>query len=421
MGFQKSKFDNGLRLILAPQPASLATTVMVLVEAGSKYETKEINGLSHFLEHMCFKGTVKRPNQLVISSELDGLGADYNAFTGHEYTGYFAKSRNENFDKILDIVADMYLNPVFNPGDIEKERGPIIEEINMYEDLPPQRVQEIFMKLVYGDQPAGWSVAGTKENIRRLQRDDFLKYREAHYVAKASIVIVAGGFKEQDIAEKIEQAFAGIRVGEKAPKIAVKEEQAKPKISLNYKATDQTHLVLGFRAFDIHDPRRFALGVLADILGGGISSRLFQKIRSELSAAYYIRALADLYTDHGLFLMAAGVSNDKVEEAVKIALEECVGIKEKPVGEKELRKAKEHMVGNLFLSLESSDEVASFYGGQEVSRNELMTPVALAEKIQAVTAEEIQTMAQTLFREDRLNLALIGPLKDKDFSAILKM
>lgn len=421
MNFQKLTFNNGLRLILVHQPASLATTVMVLVEAGSKYETKEINGLSHFLEHLCFKGTAKRPSQLIISSELDGLGADYNAFTSQEYTGYFAKARNENFGNILDIVADMYLNPVFNPEDIEKERGPIIEEINMYEDLPPRRVQELFMKLVYDDQPAGWSVAGTKENIVRLQREDFLNYRQAHYVAKASIVIVAGGYRGKDIEQKIQKSFAGIRVGEKAPKIPIKEEQDAPRFSLTYKPTDQTHLVLGFRAFDAHDERRFGLNILADILGGGISSRLFQKVRSELSAAYYINAAVDLYTDHGLFLISAGIANNKVEEAIKIILDQCAELKEKPVDDKELKKAKEHIIGNLFLSLESSDEIAVFYGNQEILKNELLTPQVIAEKIQNVSAEEIRKIASFVFQDSRLNLALISPLKNKDFSSILRI
>lgn len=413
--------ENGMRLILVPQPTSLATTVMVLVEAGSKYETKEINGLSHFLEHMCFKGTQKRPTQLIISSELDSLGAEYNAFTSQEYTGYFAKTRNKNFEKILDIIADMYLNPVFDPKEIDKERGPIIEEINMYEDLPMRKVQDRFLRLVYGDQPAGWDVAGTKENIRRLQREDFLRYREQHYAAKATIILVAGGFNPDGLQEKIEKIFTAIKVGDKAPKVAVIEKQGKPESSLTYKATDQTHLVLGFRAFDVHDERRFALGVITDILGGGISSRLFQKIRSELSAAYYVNASSDLYTDHGLFTMSAGVDNSKVDEAVKIALNECAELKEKLLDEKELKKAKEHLIGNLFLSLESSDELASFYGGQEIVRNELMTPQVIADKIQAVTLEDIRGVARFIFQNDRLNLALIGPLKDEDFSAILKV
>ena len=209
MEFKKIKFDNGLRLLLIPQPSSLATTVLVLVAAGSKYETKEINGLSHFLEHMVFSGTQKRSHLIDISSELDSLGSKYNAFTSHEYTGYFAKAQNKHLDHLLEIIADMYLNSRFDPEEIEKERGPIIEEINMHEDMPMRNVQDIFMKLVYGDQPAGWSIAGTKDNIRKLERDDFLKYRREHYVAEATVVLVAGGFDYKGIEDKEFLVFFG--------------------------------------------------------------------------------------------------------------------------------------------------------------------------------------------------------------------
>jgi len=410
MDFKRIKFDNGLRLILIPQQTSLATTVMVLVEAGSKYETKEINGLSHFLEHMCFKGTSRRPSQLAISTELDNLGAEYNAFTGREYTGYYAKARNENFDQILDIVADMYLNPLFDPKEIDKERGPIIEEINMYEDLPMQKVGELFFSLVYGDQPAGWSIAGTKENILKLQREDFINYRKAHYLAQSTLIVVAGGFSKKGIEEKIKNAFKTLKKDKKSPKLPVVEKQNKARLLSFYKETDQTHLILGFRAFDVHDERRYALSILADILGGGISSRLFQKIRSELGAAYYINASTDFYTDHGLFLISAGVSNDKVEEAVKIALDECGKLKNKTLDRAELKKAKEHLIGHLFLSLESSDELAFFYGGQEIFGNPLKKPQVIAQKVQAVTSQEINKVAKFVFQNNRLNLAFIGPL-----------
>jgi predicted Zn-dependent peptidase len=311
---------------------------MVLVQAGSKYETKEVNGLSHFLEHMCFKGTTQRPSQFVIASELDGLGAEYNAFTGLEHTGYFAKVRNGKFDEILTIISDLYLNPIFDPAEIEKERGPIIEEINMYEDLPMRRVQELFFDVVYGDQPAGWSIAGTKENIRQLVREDFIHYRTAHYVAGASIVVIAGGFDLRGVEEKVERAFTTLTVGAKAPKVPVVEGQTQPQFKVIEKQSDQTHLVLGFRAIDIHDDRRFALQLLADLLGGGMSSRLFQRIRTEMGAAYYVKAEADLFTDHGVMTMAAGVDHAKLTPVIKAGIEEFVKLKDQLVGEEELRR-----------------------------------------------------------------------------------
>jgi len=419
--FKKLTLGNGLRVILVPKKESLATTILVLVEAGSKYETKEINGLSHFLEHMVFRGTEKRPTELRISSELESLGASYNAFTSQEYTGYYAKVRNKLFDQALDIVSDVYLNPRFDPGEIDKERGPIIEEINMYQDLPMRHVHDLFLEVVYGDQPAGWNVAGTKENILRLSRDDFLRYRDEHYVAKATIVIVAGNFESEEVKEKLERAFSGLSMGTKTPKLPVKEKQAKARSRVEAKQSDQTHIVMGFRAFDVHDRRRYALEVLSNVLGGGISSRLFQKVRSELGAAYYVRAGADFYTDHGLFLMSAGVDHKKVEEVIKATLEEFSRVKKEKIAPDELQKSKNHITGNLFLSLETSDELGSFYGMQEVMGLSLVGPKETAEQIEEVTAEEIQSVAQDVFRNEILNLAVIGPFKDRDFLDILKI
>lgn len=399
---------------------SLATTVLVLVEAGSKYETKEINGISHFLEHMCFKGTKKRPQSIDISSELDGIGARYNAFTGMEYTGYYAKAMPEHFDKILDVISDIYQNQIFDSGEIDKERGVIIEEINMYEDLPMRRVQEFFTSLLYGDQPAGWDIAGRKEVIKKITREDFIKYHNEHYLAKSSLVVVAGKFNEDEAVKKIEAAFTGIKSGVKTPKIKTVEQQSKPEILLKHKKTDQTHLVLGVRAFDIFDKRKYALEVLADILGGGMSSRLFQKIREEMGAAYYVNASADLYTDHGYLAASAGIDNNKIEQVVLAILEEFQKIISEPIGDEELRRVKDHLTGNLIIGLETSDQLAGYYGGQEILTKEIINPKDLVKKIQAVEAKEIMAVAEDIFQNRKLNLAIIGPFEEKEkFEKIL--
>lgn len=414
-----TKLKNGLRVILIPKKESLATTVAVLVSAGSKYETKKINGLSHFLEHMCFKGTVRRPKAVDISGELDGIGAEYNAFTSQEYTSYFAKAKNEAFDEILDLVSDLYLNPTFDAKEIETERGVIIEEINMYEDLPMRKVQELFMELVYGDQPAGWSIAGTKENIKKLGREDFVSYRSKHYLPESTIVVVSGGFEEKDAAQKIEKSFSSLRAGMKEQKAKVKEAQENPEELVYFKESDQAHLVLGVRAFDIFDKRRYALHVLSDVLGGGMSSRLFQKVRGELGAAYYVYSSPDLYSDHGLLAISAGIDHLKVDEVIKSILGLCVDLKNKRVEEKELEKAKNHIIGKFLLSLETSDELAYFYGMQEVIGMKISSPDQFVKKIQSVNAEDVQNIARDVFKDSRLNLALIGPLKDKSFKHIL--
>ncbi len=416
------KLKNGLRVLMVPQPQSLTATAMVSVEAGSKYETKKINGLSHFLEHMCFKGTTKRPTALEISSELDGLGAQYNAFTSQESTSYYAKVKKDNFGEILDVVSDMYVDPVFDAGEIEKERGVIIQELNMYEDTPMRRVQELFMQRVYGDQPAGWDIGGRKEVIRKLTRDDFIAYRKKHYVPQATIITLAGKFEPKKALKEIARHFAVLKPGPKGRKLPVKESQRRPEELVRFKDVDQSHIVMGFRAFDAHDKRKYALQLAAEILGGGMSSRLFQKVREELGAAYYVRCEPDLYTDHGLIAMSAGLDHSKIEAALQAALGEFTRLKEEKVSAADLKKAKEHFIGELFLSLEGSDAIAGFYASQELlGLGGLKAPEEVAQRIGAVTTAEIQAVAKSVFTGRNLNLAVIGPFKKRSFRRLLRV
>ncbi len=422
MKFKKKILKNGMRVITIPLPESLTATVLVLVEAGSKYETKEVNGVSHFLEHMCFKGTTKRPHTIDIAGELDGIGAQYNAFTGQEYTGYWAKSNFRKMGKILDIVSDIYLNPVFNEQEIEKEKGVIVDEINMYEDMPARDVQDLFDNLLYGDQPAGWKILGSKEVVRGLGREDFVKYRSEHYVASATTVIVAGRFDEKKILSVVEKKFKKVSTSKKHTKKKVKEEQKRPQVLVKYKKTDQSHLVIGFRSYDIFHKQNAALSVVAGILGGGMSSRLFQKIRQEMGVGYYVRGYNDASTDHGVFQASAGVDNKRIKEVVKAILEEFNKLKNELVSEEELTKVKDYLIGNMYLELESSDELASFYGMQEVLKKTERTPQELAKKIREVTSAEIKRVANKIFINEGLNMALVGPFKDhKVFSGILKL
>ncbi len=416
MQYTKTKLKNGLRVITVPMRDNPTVTVLVLVETGSKYETKLKNGISHFLEHMCFKGTEKRPNAHAISAELDGLGSQYNAFTSQEYTGYYAKSDAKHFKQIFDVVSDIYLNSAFPEGEIEKEKGVIVEEINMYEDMPHRHVQDLFTALLYGDQPAGWNIAGTRENVRAMTRSDFVEYKNAHYVPKATTVIVAGSVKEKDIAKEVERVFGSIKNAPKSDKKPTKDAQSKPAVLVQHKATDQTHLVLGVRSFDVYDKRNSAVAVLATILGGGMSSRLFIKLREELGVAYYVRASNDASTDHGAFQISAGVTNARVREVLGEILSECAKLTNDLVPSSELEKAKEYLVGNMKLELESSDAWANFYGGQEVLRKKIEGPEEVEKRIRRVTAKDVQAVARELFRDKTLNLALIGPFQDgKEF------
>jgi len=421
MKFSKKVLKNGLRVITIPMKDNPTATVLVLVEAGSKYEEKKMNGISHFLEHMCFKGTIKRPKAIDISKELDALGSQYNAFTEREYTGYYAKSDAKHFSKIFDVVSDIYLNSTFPEAEMEREKGVIIEELNMYEDLPNQHVQDLVMELLYGDTPAGWNIGGKKENILKMKRDNFINYKKQHYLPEATILIVAGQVTEREVMREANRIFGKIKRGEKVGKLKVKELQKKPEALINWKETDQTHFVLGVRSYGLESPKIPALSVLSGILGGGMSSRLFQKLREEMGVGYYVRAYNDAYTDHGFFQISAGVDNKRIDEVIRAVLDECNKLKKEKVSAEELNKVKECLIGNMKLSLESSDDIANFYGGQELLRHELKNAEEKAEEIRGVTAEQIKNLANDIFRDSKLNLALVGPFKEKaEFLKLLK-
>ncbi len=421
MKFIKKVLPNGLRVIMVPMKDNPTATVSVSVEAGSKYETKNVSGISHFLEHLCFKGTKKRPSSFHITRELDGMGASYNAFTSQEFTSYYAKARAKKLPQILDIISDLYLNPIFPEKEIEKEKGVIIEEINMYEDVPQDHVQDLFTKLLYDDQPAGWNVAGTKEVVSAMTREDFVKYRENQYVAGATTVAVAGHFDEEVIFKKIQTIFKDLSSKDKIEKPKVVEMQTVPNILLKERKAEQAHLVLGVRSYDIYDKRSVATNILANILGGGMSSRLFQKLRDDMGIGYYVHAANDTLTDHGALSVSAGVDSTRVEEAIKAIMAELKKCITSVVPAEELKRVKEHIIGHLYLGLESSNSLASFYGFQEVLKRKIRKPEEVVADINAVTGKQIQAIAKDIFKNEKLNLAVIGPFADKEkFAKILK-
>lgn len=420
--FKKRVLKNGLRIITIPKKESETTNILVLAETGSKYETPEEAGLSHFLEHMLFKATKSRPQSGDISTEFDAMGAENNAYTSQELTGYYVTVQPKMLDRALDVLADMYLNATFPEGDIKKECGVIIEEMNMYEDLPKQQAQKIFFSLLYGDQPAGLPIIGSKETVRSFTQKDFLNYRAKHYVAKATVVVIAGKFNEAQTLTKIKKHFKEVPTTDKFPKLPVSENQTKPAVVVKHKDSDQTHLVLGFRTFAAGHKDSEVVDLIAAVLGGGMSSRLFRKIRDELGAAYYVSAYNDYYTDHGVLDIPVGTDNKRVEEIIKAVLEECRKLTTELVSKEELDRAKESMLGKLFLSLERSSGLAAFYGGEEIIRGKLETPEAMARKTRAITPRRLKEVAEKIFKNEGLNLAIVGPFdKSGQFEPILHL
>lgn len=420
--FKKHTLKNGLRVITVPLRDATSVTVLALFATGSKYETKDINGLSHFLEHMMFKGTKKRPTPISISEELDRVGGSYNAFTSHEETGYWVKVDYTRLDLALDIVSDMLLNSKFDKKEMDKERGVIMEEMNMIKDNPRRHVADLIYRLMYGNQPAGWDIIGTKEIISKVSREELVKYYKSQYGAENMILVVAGKFNQNQILKKVEKYFSQLNPQKPYEKLRVLEQQEKAESLINFKKTDQTHLYLAFRAFDAFDERRYALSVLSLILGEGMSSRLFTRIREKHGLVYSIFSGVDTTTDTGSLAIYAGVGNGKVKKALSETLDEIKKIKTKGVTDAELKKAKDNFKGKTLIGLETSDEWASFVGGQEVITKKILSPEEVLKKINKLTKKDILEVAREIFKGEKMNLALIGPFKEKkEFDDILKI
>jgi len=416
--FTKTTLKNGLRIITAPIKGTKTATVLLMVSTGSKYEEKAVNGVSHFLEHMFFKGTKKRPSKSAIAKELDGVGGAYNAFTSKEYTGFWIKVANSHLDLALDVLSDMFLNSKFEEKDLKQEKKVIIEEINMWKDRPLGFVGMLFEKLLYGDQPAGWSILGTKKSVKTLTHNQLLEYLRNQYVASNTVICVAGNVKKVQSAKckvqsYIDRYFKGIKVGEGKSKKKVVEKQDAPRSLIHYKKTDQTHLCLGVRAYNLFDPRRYPLKLLGVILGGNMSSRLSMSVREKEGLAYYVETDTEFYTDIGYLVTQAGVDTKRIRKVIKIILGEYREITKKLVSKEELIKSKEYIKGRTLMALEGSDAVASWLCTQELLRGKISTVKEEFAKIDKVTPKDIQQVAQDIFKPNKLNLALIGPFKDK--------
>lgn len=422
MKYTKTILKNGLRVITVPMPAVESVTAMLLVGAGSRYETEKTNGISHFLEHMSFKGTTKRPTALEISSLIDGVGGDFNASTGKEVTLFFIKSASKHLPLAVDVLSDLVSNLKLDPEDIEREKGVIIEEINGYEDWPRRRVGEYFEQLLFSNSPLGWDIGGEKEKIKGINRQDFLDYRKRLYYPQNMILVVAGGFNGEKVEDLAQKYLGGYEIKGEKPRVSEKFKQEKPQILLKTKTTDQTHLIVGVRGNPTGHKDRYIEIILAALLGGGMSSRLFVQLREKRGLAYYVGTDADHYLDNGYLASRAGVDTQRVNEAIKAILEEYQKISN-PLGilQEELRKAKEFIKGRLILELEDSGEVAAFYGTQEILEGKIRTPQEIMAGIDKVTAEDVARVAKEFFTNDRLNLAIVGPFKDKKpFEEILK-
>lgn len=410
MVYNKKVLPNGLRLLTIPMPSFESATVLVMVKAGSRYETVKNSGISHFLEHMAFKGTQRRPDAMAISSLIDGIGGEFNAFTGKEYTGYYIKSAKTHIGTSLDVLSDMLMNSKLDPTEIEKEKGVILEEINLYEDTPSRKIGDIYEHLLYGDTPMGWDIAGDKEIIKAITREDFVSYMGSLYSAANMTVVVAGGIDPSDTSGQAEEYFGKMPKFETAPYLPVVELQKKPEVEIREKKTEQIHIAVGVRTNGLDGSDRYPLSVLAAILGGGMSSRLFHEVREKRGLGYYVRSHSEHYEDVGSLSTTAGVDPKRVIEAVEVIMAEYAKVAQgkMKIADDELKKAKEYMKGHLVLELEDSRSVSVYYAHQELLEKEKLNPDEIIKRIDAVTMDEVEEAGKRHFKNEGLNLALIG-------------
>jgi predicted Zn-dependent peptidase len=415
MDYKKHTLKNGLRVVLVPVKDMTTATALICVGTGSRYEDAHENGLAHFLEHMFFKGTEKRPKAIMITKELDALGSQHNAYTGKDRTGYYTKVPSAKVLDALDILSDLFLNATLKSAEIKKESGTIVQEINMYEDLPSRLVYDIFETLLYGaDHPLGREIIGTKENVTSFVRKDFVQYLNRCYTAQNTVVCVAGNFPQTKVLQRIRKDFSAMRLGEKPAHEVFMCSQKKPELFIKDKKSDQTHFMIGVHTGGFTHKDRYVLSVLSNILGGGMSSRLFEEVREKRGLAYAVHALVDFYPETGFLAAKAGVEHDKLVETIQIILKEMKKIAKNGVTRDEFIKARSGFEGRLAFSLETSDTIAGNFAEQEAVRGEIIVPEESLRRIKKVTMKDIQRVAQEIFVDEKLNCAIIGPQKKNE-------
>lgn len=413
MNYFLTELSNGLRIVTIPFPDRDSAACGIWVKAGGRLEPKKLSGVSHLLEHMLFKGTRLRSTRQ-IKEEIEGVGGMLNAFTGEEATCYFAKIPKEHFPRALSVLSDMVNHATLNSGELKKERTVILEEIKMYRDLPSQHVHDMMGEMLWPNQPLGRPLAGTVESVSALSRKQILNYMKTHYHPSNFVVSLSGPLNHEEVVRDVESFFSrGKKRGESSfPKARIK--QSKPAVCFLKKETEQTHFVIGFHSVSRFSPDRYKLGVLHVILGANMSSRLFEEVREKRGLAYEIRSGLNFFHDTGAVLISAGVEAKKAGQAIQVILRELVKLQKKRVSPQELRRAKDYFMGQLSLSLEDTLDHLLWVGERVLDHGSVPDKEEIRKSIEAVTPEDIQAIAKKLFVTRHLNLALIGPVPEKE-------
>jgi predicted Zn-dependent peptidase len=423
MDYTSKTLSNGIRVITIPMPTLESAAVTVFVGVGSRFEPEKIAGISHFIEHMAFKGSKKYKTAREVSETIDAMGADYNAATSKDWTNFYIKSRAHNLEKSFAVLSDMILDPLLDPDEIEKERGVILEEIAMQEDTPMDKIGDIFMELVFEGNPLAIDIAGTKKSVRNITREDFVTFKNQHYYGGNIVIVVAGGVHSAGVEKLATQYFGNVPSGIQEVPTIFSSIQDKPKLKVEYKKSEQAHFILGFMGNHRNYPKRYSENVLATILGRGMSSRLFHEIREKRGLAYSVGTSITRFSDTGVFETYAGVDVKRIDEAIAVMLDQHYGMTDGrfPVTPEELKKAKEYMKGRIALALEDTVSVCDYFGQRTLFMDSIETPESIFDKIDAVTIDQIHESATELFKPEKVNLSIIGPYKDEErFAKLIK-
>ncbi len=433
--YKISKLKNGLTLIKAPVKGTKALTIMAMFPVGSRYEDKEISGASHFVEHMLFKGTQKRPTHLEISRELDAFGAEYNAFTSKDYTGYYIKTGEVNMEKAFDWLSDIIFNSKIEAEEVEKEKGAIVEELRMYEDNPLMAVENLFERVMFGDDhPLGWDVGGTPESVRGISREQLWNYYQNYYFPKNMVLVVAGNINEA----KLKKCLRPFEAGENRTSLVKADAESKLKdkfkkfvwdkkvlplenrLMVSERKVDQAQVILGFPGLHYNDKDRFALTVLLNILGGGMSSRLFVEVREKKGMAYMVSAGTSVFRDVGVATVSAGLDPSRLADAFKVIKSELIKIQQEKVSPKELFDSKNNIAGRTELTMENSSSQAQWFAKQFWFADKVQTYEQLTKKIKEVTIGDVQRLAKKIFDFDQMRMAVVGPMSKEKILGLLK-
>jgi predicted Zn-dependent peptidase len=410
--FTITQLPSGVRVATAEMAHMESVSLGVWVGVGGRYEPARLSGASHFIEHLLFKGTLRRTAKQ-ISQTVEGIGGYLNAFTSEETTCYYAKASHDHLDTLLDVLTDMYLHPRFAAADINKERGVIKEELLMYRDQPDHYVHELLTETLWPEHPLGRSLTGTAKTLDAMDRRALLSFKHRKYVSANTVVAVAGHCRHDDIVSRVERMLTLPRNGRSPTFAPAHEQQRAPRLRFFNKNCEQSHLAIGVRGYSRHDSRRYALKVLSVILGENMSSRLFQVIREQHGLAYSIQSSTSYFADTGALLVSAGLDTKRLHRALALILMELRKLSKQPPSTVELRRAKDYAIGQMRLGLESTANRMMWIGEHLLAYGSIQSPAEVEKRIAAVTPEDVQTTAADLFRNNHLNVAVITPSKDE--------